>query len=291
MGFVVSGNSRADERTCLLALLPSRVPSADEIRRVVNAAFHGVITLDDLKKPHDGIQSEVTWNDYAIVYDHLVGFDSSMRSLAQRVDRTLPRHGKIADFAGGVGIFTAQMAQGNSGREIWMFDFSDSMLAQGRQRVARATAGSSSAKTHLMKWDLANSLDAFAGQFDGAVMNDALYAFKTAEARLGVLRNIFRTLKPGAKLVLGDLMPELQDPEKLRCGEIALGCDAISNGSPVTYGQMAYMMLVSKEVLAKENPWMSRQELISLAERAGFRVLESFLAYHDWENVLVLERP
>ncbi len=284
---------------CVVELLNKALP-LNRVREVVVAAAEGRLRWKGQAIDPQGIQTLSTWNGYAPVYDNLVGFDSSMRELAERFARILPEGSllepvNIADFGAGVGISSAAVLEGAPGRTVYMFDHSSEMLTLAERRLAKIDGARG--MHHIRELRLTSDFDQeYPRFFDAAILNNVLYTFPHAEnlessARVKLLRKIWRSLKPGGMLILGDLDPSMQNLQKLIEGEITLGEDAIANGSHVTDTQMAYMMLISMTVLAKENPWMAPAQMEAIAEAAGFEIADRFRGYHDFEHILVLVKP
>ena len=153
---------------------------------------------------------------------------------------------RVLDLACGPGIVTAALAA--AGTAVVAFDLTDEMLAMARRRCADAGLG----RVAFERGE-AESLPFASGSFDGAVTRLSLHHFADPRAALAELR---RTLRPGGRLVVGDI---------------------VASADPATAGLHDALETLRDPTHRRLLP---ETELVASLESAGFRIE----TLERWEN-------
>jgi ubiquinone/menaquinone biosynthesis C-methylase UbiE len=232
-----------------------------------------------------GIGSPELWNKYFSAYDKVVGFARGFWELALATNEILPKSGKVADFGAGTGNLSTLLGLLQPERHIYALDFSETGLNLARRKFP-LLPGYNSSHFHAQIFDLLK--DSYPqDEYDGAVMNNVLYTF-SPENKLAVLRNILRSLKPGAPFVLSDIVNSTFEERKNFLRNTLL--ESLQAGAPVTEYDMALMGKINMSVLLAGN-LLSLEELSSLAQQAGFEVHGIYKSYYDAAGFLYLTKP
>lgn len=118
----------------------------------------------------------------------------------------------VLDIGFGTGTLTRRLCQ--AGHEITGIDFSEEMVRAAGERMPRA---------RLLKADFSNGLPPELSDvlFDRIISTYALHHL-TDEEKLRFIEELFMHLKPGGKILIGDIS-FLTQPDLLRCKEASGG--------------------------------------------------------------------
>lgn len=142
------------------------------------------------------LAEQVNWRVYATSYDHvLLRFSAYRKLLKRHVDAVAARN-KVIDLGAGTGNITVELLK--AGKEVMAVDYNESMLTRLREKCAdyRSTGQLKIVKQNLESMRI-SKVDQ--GSFDGAIMQNVLYALKDPGR---CLKMVHQALSPNGILVV-----------------------------------------------------------------------------------------
>lgn len=247
--------------------------------------------LSNHLKELGGMDSPNLWDAYLVSYDKIATFSEHLLRIAVSAHDILPKDGLIFDVGAGTGTISSVLLMLARERRVIAGDWSAKGLALAKTKLDLVTNKDPSRyKTLLMDLTKEEGWPNPTQKFDGAVMNNVLYAISSKEAKLAVLKRIFNSLKPGAPFVLSDIL-NLSLPE-LQTGLAGTAASAVANGAPATEYDIALAGKVNFDVLVKYSSlFMSTEELKALVREAGFKINGWYSSYNGTATFLYMTKP
>lgn len=148
---------------------------------------------DELKRVLDG---RVNWALYSRSYDKLVqsfdGYSELIELVCSKVDGAV----QCADIGAGTGNGTLALLRRQPDRTVWAIEPMEEMLSQLRYKIDAAGV---SDRVQFIKQSVELLGEFEAGYFDGAIMNNVLYA---VDDPVLALKEVARVMQPGSVLAL-----------------------------------------------------------------------------------------
>ena len=144
----------------------------------------------------DALVKQVNWRVYATSYDRvLLRFSAYKELLRRHVDAVAARN-SIVDLGAGTGNVTLELLKG--GKEVVAVDYNEAMLVQLREKCSefRSTNRLKIIKQNLDSMRISKVEQ---GKFDGAIMQNVLYALANP---LRCLEMVYNALQPRGILVV-----------------------------------------------------------------------------------------
>lgn len=236
-----------------------------------------------------GMESPVMWDTYLKSYDKIATFSSDLHNIANAAHDILPKDGVIFDVGAGTATISAILLLLAPERKVVAGDWSTTGLALAKTKLDLVT-NREPGRYKLLNMDLTKEEDWPTQKFDGAVMNNVLYAFGDHKVKLEVLKRICDSLKPGAPFILSDIL-NLSFPE-LQVALAGTAANGVRGGGPVTEYDIALAAKVNYDVLIKfSHLFTSPEELRKLAREAGFQVNGWYTAYNGAATFFYLTKP
>ncbi|KIJ11707.1 hypothetical protein PAXINDRAFT_171658 [Paxillus involutus ATCC 200175] len=150
---------------------------------------------------------------------------------------------------GGIDVFLAAAKVGPTGQVVGL-DMSDDMIALARRNAA--TKGLKPPHVAFVKGSLTEDLQIRDGSIDCVLSNCVINLLPPA-GKLKLMKEVYRVLKPGGRVVLDDMIAQKPFPDSLRSNMAAyIGC--ISGAILLKEYQELMENAGFKEVLFTENP-------------------------------------
>lgn len=217
------------------------------------------------------------WRKYFKVYD-VLNFCIPYREMIDALVKAVaPRFGeKILDAGGGTGNVAVELTK--SGADVIVFDFSKEALEICEQKDSRI---------NICFGDLTQKLPFSDNYFDKVVSNNAIYTI-TEDKRINVIREFWRVLKPGGKIIISNVKKEWR-PLDIYIDHIKKDYKKSSLGSLLyriikmslpTIKMFYYNSKITKEGLRGNYRFMKSGEQIKILEKSSFKnITEDILIY------------
>ena len=240
------------------------------------------------------MSNAVNWDTYALCYDALLQLQPYQDLLFTVAQKSLGDHTHchILDASCGTGNFILKRASlPKRDDAVYLgVDYSEAMLRRAQQKCSGISNCS------FQKTNLNSPLPFLTGEFDQVVSINTLYAVENPEK---TLREFYRVLKPGGKLLLVNPTDKIENGLILKeHAKSDLPDDFWTNGhsspekeellirtaihNPVTIEQMLYVAAHNRAI-AKEATFhlFSEHELLRLTDGCGLKTRDLVLTYAD----------
>lgn len=227
--------------------------------------------------------SAIFWNKYFLVYDVLNQVEPYKKLINSLIETIDPKPGeKILDAGVGTGNLSSKLVE--KGVLVTGLDFSPEALAIFKTKCPKSEGKYS---------DLTKPLSIPDETFDKIVSNNTFYNIPR-EKRLGALLELKRTLKPGGKIVISNLIRDF-NPLKIYLGHIR---DSVTtNGffntlkslltmAWPTLKMFYYNRLIQKEYKGASDNLFEINEQNFLLEQSGFINVSSPQIVYEGQAVL-----
>ncbi len=193
------------------------------------------------------------------------------REVAQRADLAL--NGKLLDIATGTGEIALAARRRYPNADIYGVDFSENMLAEAREKPGADSIEWEFADAHQLR---------FADESFDAVTHG--YLLRNVSDVERVLREQFRVLKPGGRVVVLETSP----PRGVLKLVLSAGMSVVLPllGQLIAKDRQAYTYLKSSTL-----GFMSPAEVAEIMERVGFRGVEWSTKYFGTNVIMWGRKP
>lgn len=213
---------------------------------------------------------EDVWTKYARVYELVLKNFSAHKELTERFVKAMMGQAKVLDIGCGPGIMTEPLSK-QCGGAIGI-DFNKAMIEEARRKKGIRFEVQDAAKIEFPD-----------GTFDGAISNNVIYAVPDPKK---MLSEAFRVLKKGGKFALSGPLKEADTAKlaaKLHEDLKKIGGEALESYEffvecNKTIGKSHFMNLYTLD------------EIKSLLDQTGFRVIEADKTYLDQSYFVIAEK-
>lgn len=149
------------------------------------------------KDLEDRLHREVNWSKYALSYDNLLlNFDEYLK-LRDKIVEEVGDAKTCIDVGAGTGNGTLKLLETKEDREVWAVDYNETMLQFLKEKAEQHP--NLFDRLVILKEDIQRLEEYPEENFDAAIMINVLYS---VDDRQGCLKQVYRLLKPGGRLVL-----------------------------------------------------------------------------------------